>query len=162
MKIKHLTYFFIAFLLVFASCEKDKDNDNEKETLYVKFGNDQASEYTISNIQLRARGDAGTTEEITPGEWGGNILKDGKTIAPGAYEFFTLEIPNLEWSEYRLGVLVNGNEVMLHEQAGYTQGYQPSITHWGGDDRTTGVTIKYDQTSDLIYINGYSDWVGID
>jgi len=157
---KILSILLIIPLFLALSCEKDKKETND--SLYVKFYNAAGSTYTISNIQLRARGDAGTTETIPPGEWSANILKDGKTLAPGEFTFFTLDIPSGEWSEYRVGVLVNANEVMLHEQIGYSGGFEPSITHWGGDNRTVEVTIQDDTFSNLIVINGFSDWVGID
>ena len=164
MKTKILSILFLSITLILFSCEKENNNDNPtEETLYVKFTNSASSTYTISNIQLRARGASGVVDAEPAGDWGSNILESGKTIAPGAHEFFTLSIPNGDWSEYRLGVLDgNGNEIMLHEQVGFSSGFEPSITYWGANDRTTSVSIIFDNTSNLITINGFSDWIGID
>lgn len=162
MKTKIVSILLFSIFLLFVGCKKDDDNPTE-DTLYVKFTNSASSTYTISNIQLRARGAAGVVDGTPTSDWGNNILESGKTITPGAHEFFTLDIPSGDWSEYRLGVLDgNGNEIMLHEQTGFSSGYEPSITHWGGDDRSTNVTVIYNQSSSLIYITGFGDWVGID
>ena len=53
---------------------------------------------------------------------------------------------------------------MLHLQDGYTLpdvGELP-ITHWGSDERTVGVSVTFDETSNLIYVNGWSDFAGIE
>lgn len=105
------------------------------------------------------------SENSTPiGEWSSNILPDGKTLAPGEYEFFTLDIPTLHFSQYRLGVTdENGNHVMLHEQQGYTSDQMlGQITHWGSDERSVDVTVARDPSSNLITVSGYSDWAGIE
>jgi len=144
------------------SCDLLSNDDKKKDDkLHVKFINEAASTYTITTIQLQAMGKSGETPEPS-GVWSDNILENGQTIAPGEHEFFNLKIPNLHWSEYRLGVDDgNGNEIMLHQQQNYQAQWQPSITHWGSDDRTAGVTVLYDQNAGLIYISGYSDFAGI-
>lgn len=111
-----------------------------------------------------AMGDAGEANPTPSGEWSANILANGDTIAPGEFVFFTLEIPNLHWSQYRLGVLdETGNHIMLHEQPGYPgDAMAGSITHWGSDERSVSVTVIRDQDSGLITVSGYSDWAGID
>jgi hypothetical protein len=163
---KFLLIFVVpAFFLI--SCDlltNDDEKDTKTDELYVKFNNDQGSLYRITNIQLMDMGKAG--EESTPsGTWSENILESGKSIAPGSHEFFTLNIENLHWCQYRLGVDPgNGTEVMLHLQDGYTLpdvGELP-ITHWGSDERTVGVSVTFDETSNLIYVNGWSDFAGIE
>jgi len=158
MKNKLIALLVLLTFSVFWSCEKE--NTEEKETLYVKFVNSSGSEYTIYSIQLRARGSV-TSQQTSTAAWSANILLNGKTIAPGAHEFFTLEIPNMEWSEYRVGVIDNGNNIMLHEQVGFTSNYECPITHWGSDERTVEVTIEEDIFTGLINYSGYSDFAGI-
>ena len=151
-------------LFGFLSCSSPTDSDKH-DTLYVKFTNESTSAYTITNIQLQAMGKAGDSVATPSGVWSANILTDGKTIAPGAHEFFTLDIPNLHWSQYRLGVSDgSGGEIMLHEQEGYENEiiFNPSITHWGSDERTVSVTIVSNPSTGVIYISGYSDFAGID
>lgn len=152
----------LIFFIVLWGCSSPTDSDKE-DNLYVKFINDVNSLYVITNIQLQAMGIAGDSVSTPSGTWSENILEDGKTIAPGNHEFFTLDIPNQRWSQYRLGVDDgNGNEIMFHLQEGYESQLTPSITHWGSAERTVSVHIIYDQPNDLIYITGYSDWAGID
>lgn len=147
------------FVVLFAACEKDKDD--EKDMLYVQFNNATESEYTITSIELRSRGKADESDQPA-GDWGSNILAEGETIAPGSFKYFNLEIPNLHWSEYRLGVDDgNGNQVFLHQQQGYNGGDYP-ITHWGSDERTVQVTIQYNSGTSLIGVTGWSDFAGID
>jgi hypothetical protein len=152
---------FIAFLIIFSlfipSC---KEESNAPSTLYVKFTNDAASPFAITNIQLLPRGKAGETS--APGtNWSANILTNGKKIAPGQSEYFTLEIPNLNWSQYRLGVERNGIEVMLHTQEGYISEYELPITHWGSDQRSVSVTLRLNTQTNNVEIAGYSDFAGI-
>ena len=141
-----------------SSCEgltpNDENDDSQTDELYVKFCNEPASQFTITSIEVRPRGSATGTQTPTD-NWSSNILTAGTTIAPGAHVFFTLEIPNLHWSEYRLKVDDGeGNIVdVLSEDL--------PITHWGSDERTVGVTILYNETSNTIYANGYSDFAGI-
>jgi hypothetical protein len=153
------TSFLLLFIFILTGCS----TSNEDDSLYVKFENPIENKYTINVIQLMDMGSASANESTPSGVWGENILLDGKVIAPNESVFFTLDIPNGDWSTYRLGIIdENGNSIMLHEQVGYIEGMQPSITHWGGDDRTVSVNIQKDQTTGIITINGYSDWVGID
>ena len=138
-------------------------SEEDKSSLYVKFTNNQASQYTINSIQLMDMGSASANEAKASELWSENIIKDNKTIAPGDSLFFTLDIPNGDYSQYRLGVIDdNGNSIMIHEQAGYEDGMKPSITHWGGDDRSVSVTVQKNTNSGLITITAYGDWVGID
>jgi len=144
-------------------CESSTESEDEPDVLRVKFTNDQESAFTLSNIQLQPMGRAGESTEPT-GEWGDNILTDGKRLAPGEHEMFNLDIPNGDWSRYRIGVINSqGNEIMLHEQPGYSPDlYDPSITHWGSDDRTVSISVSEDQGSGLIYISAWSDHAGIE
>lgn len=146
----------------FNSCTKTTDEDDPVVgNLHVKFINESASEYTITTIETRSRGlVSGTDQPI--GAWGSNLLVGGLTLAPGASTFFDLPIPNLHWSEYRIGVDNGGTTVMIEENAnvGVDAGYP--ITHWGSDDRTVGITVKYNAAYDVIYVSGWSDWAGIE
>lgn len=143
----------------FYSCEPVEQE--EPDTLYVKFVNEADSEFTITAIELIARGPAGQYGDPI-GDWSDNIIKSGESIPPGGHLFFTLEIPNLEWSQFRIGVDDGtGNTLMLHDQTDNYDVGQMSITHWGGDDRTVGVTVVRSEYSDLIVVTGYSDGVGI-
>jgi hypothetical protein len=145
------------------SCDLlSSDAKREEDKLHVKFINEAGSSYTITYIQLQAMGKAGETPEPS-GDWSENILENGQTLAPGEHKFFNLKIPNLHWSQYRVGVDDrNGGEIMLHLQQNYQAEWEPSITHWGSDDRTVGVSVLYDQSSGLIHILGYSDFAGIE
>jgi len=137
------------------------EEENETEKLYVKFENEASSTHTITNIRLMHMGVAGDIGEPN-GNWGENILTDNQTIAPGEHKFFTLDIPNLHYCYCHIGVDDgNGNEIMLQEQDGVNGGMLPTITHWGSHDRTVGVTIRYDQELNRIYITGYGDSAGI-
>jgi hypothetical protein len=159
---------FLLFMISFSGCDellnggKEEDSHN---TLYVKFHNDSSSLYTIYNIQLNPMGNAGEIEETVDSTvWGDNILKSGEKIAPGEHKFFTLKIPNNEYSIYRLGVIdSNGDEIMIHEQSGYSvNSSRPTITHWGSDERTAYVVVKYLSSKKIIYISGYGDWAGVE
>jgi hypothetical protein len=148
-------------MLGFISCDDD-NKDSEDDSLYVKFINDSDSEYTITGIQLLNMGVAGV-EELPVGEFGDNILTDGQVIAPGEHLFFTLDIPNLNYAYYRLTVNDGaGNQVFLQDQVDYQASYDGVIEHWGGDDRTVQVTIKWNNEYDYIYVQSWSNWVGID
>ncbi len=153
--------------LIFISCNSildSKDSKNDPETLSVKFTNSSSSKFTITDIQLMAMGKSGEAESSPSGEWSENILTDDKTIAPGEFELFDLEIPKLHWSQYRLGVIdENGNHIMLHEQEGYSNdSMMGSITYWGSDERSVNVTVVRNSSTGLISISGYGDWAGID
>lgn len=155
---------FLAILIFgLISCEgDDKDKDSSDNSLYVKFENFVESEFTITGIRLLNMGEAGVNEEPI-GEFGENILVNGQTIAPGEHAFFTLDIPSLHYAYYRLTIdNGTGAQVFLHDQVGYEESYDGTITHWGGDDRTVQVTIKTDPLTGLIWIQSWSDWVGID
>ena len=154
---------FIILVLSIAISSCDEDSDNlEKDTLYVKFENNNSSEYAIIGIQLLQMGNAGTLDEPI-GAFGVNIIEDGVTIIPGGHAFFTLDISNLHYAYYRLTVdNGTGTNIFLHDQTNYEDSYDGTITHWGGDDRTVSVTIKTNENLDLIYIQSWSDMVGID
>ncbi len=153
---------FVLISFSFQSCTKTTEEENPVgSNLHVKFINNSASDFTINTIEIRSRGlVSGTDQPI--GAWGSNLLTNGLTLAPGASTFFDLSIPNLHWSEYRIGVDNGGTTVMVEENAnvGVDAGYP--ITHWGGDDRTVSITVKYNELYDVIYVSGWSDWVGID
>jgi len=145
----------------FISCDNDS-KDSKDDTLYVKFINNSSSEYAITSIQIFNMGVAGTLDE-PDGEFGDNILDNGITIAPGEYEFFYLEIPKSNYAYYRLGVDDgSGGEVLLHEQVDYTDTYEGTITHWGSDERTVSVTVKWYDSYDYIYVQSWSDFAGIE
>ncbi len=109
-----------------------------------------------------AMGVAGETSE-PDGEWSANILESGEQIAPGEYKHFTLDIPSSHYSYYRLGVDDGQvSEALLDLQQKYPGDNYPTITHWGGDDRSVSVTVVYDQYNEYIYVSGWSDWVGIE
>jgi hypothetical protein len=155
---------FVAVIIIGTiGCESSTESEDESDLLRVQFNNESSSAFTISNIQLQPMGDAGESTEPT-GEWGDNILSGGKRLEPGDFEYFDLNIPSGDWSRYRLGVINNsGAEIMLHEQAGYDPPlHDPSITHWGGTDRTVSVSLSEDQGSGLIYISAWSDMTGIE
>ncbi|MBN2237831.1 MAG: hypothetical protein JW729_09735 [Bacteroidales bacterium] len=158
---KKLIIPFVLIMFALVACDKESDNPAE-DTLYVKFINDASSEFTITTIELRSRGIAG--QENQPiGEWGSNVLTGGETLAPGASKFFTLDIPTSNWSEYRIGVNDGtGTTVMVQQSDNVGVDSDLPITHWGGDDRTVSVIVRYNANYDLIYIAGWSDWVGID
>jgi len=154
----------LLFLVVFmSSCEKEDKEDpvTPDPQLHVEFTNGSGSEYTINVLQLRAHGKAGETSSPPAGDWSGNILT--ADLTPGGMTEMDLSIPNLHWSEYRLGVIdANGNNIMLHEQDGWTYDdamgtYGPPITHWGSDKRLVSVTLKYNQSVDRIIITSWSD-----
>jgi len=146
------------FAAVLISCEgltpNDENEDEQADELYVKFCNEPSSVFTITSIEVRPRGPA--TGTYTPTDnWSSNILPAGTTIEPGDHVFFTLEIPSLHWSEYRLKVDDgDGNIINVDSE-------DLSITHWGGDERTVGVTISYNESTDTPYASGYSDFAGI-
>jgi len=150
---------FVGFLFSLSACDKAVE-ETKTETLYVKFVNDSASVATITSIMVQAMGKAG--DAGTPsGDWSGNVIEKNQTIAPGEFVFFTLEIPNLHWVRYRLGVdNGSGQELLLHEQSNYQEMNLP-ITHWGGDERTASTTVLKSLTTENYYTSGYSDWAGI-
>ena len=154
--------FIIIILFLFValvSCDEDEEND----TLYVKFENSAESEYTITGIRLLYMGKDNGVYETPVGEFGPNILEEGATIAPGEYLFFTLDIPNLHYAYYKLTVDDGqGNNVELYNWVNDDTLYDGTITHWGGDDRTVSVTIVWNESIEQIVITGWSDWVGID
>lgn len=156
---------FISLMLIlfaFSSCDKVSSGDSTKDSLYVKFVNDIDSEYTITSIEVRSRG---ITQEVDQpiGAWGSNLLTGGLTLAPGESTFFTLPIPNTHWSEYRVYVDDGtGTTVLVTYNENVGVGPELPITHWGSDDRTVSVLVKYNANYDTIYISGWSDFAGID
>jgi hypothetical protein len=163
MNLKLLALLLIPLMaLSLISCDEESD-DSENETLYVKFENEAGSEYTITGIRILVMGEAGGEIPEPTGEFSSNVLTTGETIAPGEHAFLTLNIPNLHYAVYRLTVDDgSGNEVYLYEQAGYTNSYDGTITHWGSDDRTVSATVVWNETAQYIYVQGYSDFAGID
>ena len=155
------------FLLSIISCDLFTDSNpssGANGTLRVKFENESGSEFTIFSIQLMAMGEAGATTPSPSGTWGENVLADGTTLAPGEHTFFTVDIPNLHWSKYRLGVLdENDAQVYVDEPQDTTvMWFTGSITHWGSDERTVSATVMRDSDCDCIVQSGYSDFAGID
>jgi len=153
-----------ALFLSFASCETEtnKPENQAEENLYVKFENNAASEYTITEVRLLVMGVAGTYEEPS-GEFSSNILPSETAISPGAHVFLNLSIPNSHYAYYRVTVDDgNGNMVHLHDQPNYANAYDGVITHWGSDDRTVEVTIVWSEISSQIIASGWSDFAGID
>lgn len=156
----------VLFFSVFISaCEKEdqKDPETNDPKLHVEFTNSSSSEFSINVLQLRAHGKAGEVDSPPTGDWSGNMLPAGVVLAAGETHIMDLSIPNLHWSEYRLGVLdANGNSIMLHEQDGWTNDdamgtYGPPITHWGSDNRYVEVTVTYKASVDRIVITGWGD-----
>ena len=155
------------FFALLTGCDQLTSSNDEPETLYVKFINDSTSTHTITTIQLMAMGKVDDEQAVKDSTWSADILDKNETIAPGEHRFFTLEIPNLHYSIYRLGVDDGkGNEIFLDEQPGYTEDnvfvFTPTITHWGSDKRTVEVRLNYYAEKNLIYIAGYSDNAGIE
>lgn len=84
-------------------------------------------------------------------------------MAPGESTFFTLPTPNTHWNEYRIYVDDGtGTTVLVGYNDNVGVGSELPITHWGGDDRTVSVLVKYNASYDVIYISGWGDFVGID
>lgn len=138
----------------FMSCEKE-----ETSSLQVKFLNESASTYTITNIKIRNRGKVDVQTEPTS-EWSENLLPEGTTLSPGEFANFELNIPSGEWAEYQLGVdNGSGVEVMLYDQPNYDGFRNLPITHWGGDKRLVTVTITFDEDTQTITVSGWSDFI---
>ena len=158
MKIRILL-FVLLLSVSFNACDLLNPANDEKDSLEVRFINDSRSEYTITTIQLKAMGKADATDATPCGEWSEDILTAGQRIALGDTVYFSVDIPNLHWSQYRLGVTGdNGSEIMLHEQPNFSDYGRYPITHWGSDQRTVGCTVVYDASADLIHVSGWSDW----
>lgn len=153
----------ILLVLIFAviACN-ETTTPGKTGKLYVKFQNDSSSWFTIYSIELQAMG-AVEGDRLPKGNWSSNILNGGKLIPPGGHEFFNLDIPNLHWSNCRLGIIdSSGKRLLLHEQTGFQPDWDYSITHWGGDTRTINVTFNRNRHTGLITVNSWSDWTGID
>jgi hypothetical protein len=158
MKRNNLLFFvLISFLFTINACKKTEETPIDNP-LQVKFVNDANSDFIINTIELRSRGEIGV-ENQEAGSWGNNLLTGGLSLHPGAYTNFSLNIPNLQWSEYRIGV-INGNGesvmVLAYGDLG-VQGALP-ISHWGSDNRTVSVAVKYDEATDRIYVSSWSDF----
>jgi hypothetical protein len=176
MKNKLLFLSILICTFVFVSCDDlfsddDDDNDNSSSgTLYVKFCNPPESSYTITAIELKSRGNVvGTKSSVIGGtinltsDWGSNILPAGIRLAPGKHVFFNLNLPSGQWAQYRVRVDDgNGNSAMIDYQGFSDSKTDLPITHWGGSDRTVKSYISYLENEDRIWINGQSDWVGIE
>ena len=152
-----------AFFLLssMSGCEKDEAEESTptNNILHVEFMNDDDSEVSIVIVEMRAHGNAGETDAGPIGDWTSNILPSGTVIAPGESVEMDLNIPNLYWNEYRLGIqLADGTTIMLHEQEGWNDETGPPITHWGSDSRMVYVTIQYHEESGNYLIRGWGDW----
>ncbi len=155
-----VNFFLLAALLAAFGCSSITDSNDKEESLHVKFINSPSSQYTITSVQLQHMGPA--DDPAPSGSWGEDIFESGQKLAPGAHAFFDLDIPNKAYCVYRLGVENgDGTELMLHTQQNYS-GLEPTITHWGSDERTVEVTVIYDQYSGHIQVSGWSDWAGIE
>ncbi len=164
MKISKLL-FYTALMVVATtmtvSCE-DVDNSKTNDSLKVKFINSNESTYTITTLQVRNRGSV--DQQLTPtAPWSANVLKNGERIAPGEHIIFTLDLPEGQWAEYRLGVdNGSGEEVMLYDQPDYDGFTNLPITHSGINERTVSVTITYKSSNQTIIVSGWLDIAGID
>ncbi len=147
----------ILVLFAFNGCKK-ADETPIDNPLQVKFVNDANSDFTINTIEIRSRGEIGV-ENQAAGSWGNNLLTGGLSLHPGAFTDFSLNIPNLQWSEYRIGVIDgNGQSVMVSTSGDLgVQGALP-ISHWGSDSRTVSLVVKYDESTDRIYVSSWSDF----
>ena len=162
---KRISFVLFCLSLIFiSSCDDDKKSpvdNNNNGNFYVKFVNESNSVATISYISIQSLGPV--IEGHNPqGQWSSNFLKSGETIAPGQHKFFYLDIPNKHWYVCRLGVLDNNNNTfLLEEQEDYQENITPTITHWGGDTRTVGVTLNKNSLGNIVIV-GWSDWSGIE
>ena len=158
-------FLLIMFILFFgtSACNLlDSNDDEKKDDLYVQFNNDSISLYTITSIELLAIGRADETPDLS-GTWTSNMLEGIGEIPPGGQQYFHADIPNLHRCYYRLGVkTVGGATMMLQDQTHYVSDVYPTLTHWGSDERTVTVTIIEDTDNNLVYINGWSEWAGIE
>ena len=157
---KRNTTLFISILVLlfsFSACIKDPVEPID-DPLSVQFFNDAHSDYTITTIEIRSRGLIGEEDQLR-GEWESNLLSGGLSLDPGFSTSFNLNIPSLEWSEYRIGVDDgNGNAVMVGtDEVVGVQGALP-ISHVGSNNRTVSVVVKYDADNDVIYISSWSDF----
>lgn len=151
---------FMLLLSSMSGCEKEDENVDipTDALLHVEYTNDSRSEFSITVLQLRPHGVAGTTDSPPIGDWTENILPAGTVLAPGDVHIMDLPIPNTYWSEYRLGVIdADGNEIMLHEQEGWPEQNGPPITHWGGDKRQVYTTVAFNESVNMIIIRGWGD-----
>jgi len=159
--IQKLQILFAVMFLLFISCE-ESTNEEDKDTLYVKFVNEPESEYAITGIRLLNMGEAGVLEEPV-GEFGENILKDGDQIIPGDYKFFILDIPDSNYAYYRLTVdSGSGTHIYLYDQEGYESSWDGPITQWGSDERQVEVTVGLDSSSGLIVVKYWAEWAWIE
>lgn len=163
---KILKLFFYTALMAMAltlivGCE-DAEDPKTKGTLRVKFINDAESTYTITTLQVRNRGPI--DQQLTPTEpWSANLLKNGERVAPGEHIIFTIDLPQEQWAEYRLGVdNGSGTEVMLYDQPGYDGFTNLPITHSGINERTVSVTITFKSSNQTITVSGWLDMAGIE
>ena len=142
--------------------DPDNEEDSNSDDLYVQFNNSSSSTYTITCIELQAIGRADETPVLS-GTWSSNKLENIGEIAPGGQQYFHAEIPRQHRCYYRLGIKnADGTTLILNEQTHYVSDTYPTLTHWGADERTVTVTIAEDPQSGLIFLNGWSEWAGIE
>lgn len=151
-----------AFFLLssMSGCEKDEDEKPvvTNSVLHVEFMNEARSEVSIIIVEMRPHANAGEADIGPTGDWSSNILPTGTVLAPGQSVNMDLNIPNLYWNEYRLGIqLADGTTVMLHEQEGWHGETGPPITHWGSDSRMVYVMVTYNEDLGYYYIQGWGD-----
>lgn len=163
--IKTVTMILLAWagMMVLSQCDTITDSDeNDDESLYVKFMNDSLSQFTVTGIEMQDMGVAGESTEPV-GSWSENILPDSAAVPPDGHVFLTLSIKNQHWVRYRVYVDDgNGNEILLQTDDDTSAISHPSITHWGSHQRTVSITIRYNAASESIYIFGWSDFAGIE
>lgn len=170
MKILYFLLLAISFLAF--SCDDDKNEptnpDNnltgDKNRLYVKFVNNPESQYTITSLQYKNAG--AVTAGLNPtGEWSDNLLKANQSLKPGEHAFFFVNIPRQYWAICRIGVYdtVAKQTVYINDQPGFDNYWiKPTITHWGGDERTVKVTLEFRTDENKIVPTFWGDWAGID
>lgn len=161
---RYLGYLCIAGLGVVSGCTllgSDQEETASVQSLSVRFENEPTSEYTINSIELRPMGPLQNPNDtlVSSAPWSANILAPNQRIAPGAHVFFNLDIPNLHFSQCRIGVIdEQGASIILNQQPNYPADARvATITHWGSDERFVSVRLVKDRNSGLIEIAGQSD-----
>lgn len=170
---KIITYaFFILLSLLILSCDEKDDNTTNPDViekgdqyrLYVKFVNMENSKYEITSIQYINAGLV--MNGLNPeGAWSNNLLKNNQKLKAGAAAFFFVNVPRQYWALCRIGVYDSTAKrtIYINDQQGFSDYWiKPTITHWGGDERTVKVTLEYLRDEKIIAPTHWSDWVGIE
>ncbi len=160
-KITLIILLFIVLAIFSTSCDENSVDNSTTGNFKVKFINEKFSAFSIFSIELQAMGPAPGNNPN--GAWSDNLLKNGKILKPGDFEFLFPDIPSGHWSQYRLGAIdSNGNRVFLEQQDNYFPEWKLPITHWGADTRTVSVTLAWDRDNKHIIVSGWSDFAGIE